>query len=52
MGKFKDRVAIVTGAASGIGRALSVELGRREAIVICADINLDGAEETASKIKS
>ena len=52
MDKFRDKVAIVTGAASGIGRALSVELGRREAIVICADINLDGAEKTASKINS
>lgn len=51
MEKFKDKVAIVTGAASGVGRALSAELGGRGAIVICADINLDGAEETASKIK-
>ncbi len=51
MEKFKDKIAIVTGAASGIGRALSAELGRRGVMVICADINLDGAEKTASKIK-
>jgi len=48
---FKDRVSIVTGGASGIGRALCLELGGREAAaVIVADINIHGAEETASAI--
>jgi NADP-dependent 3-hydroxy acid dehydrogenase YdfG len=39
MNHYKDRVSIVTGAASGIGRALAEELARRGAIVIMADIN-------------
>ena len=50
MDKFKGKVAIVTGAASGIGRALSNELARRGAVVVCADIDLGGAKETASRI--
>ena len=39
MNSLKDRVSIVTGAGSGIGRALAEELARREALVILADIN-------------
>jgi len=42
MNEFASKVAIVTGGASGIGRALCEELARRQAIVIVAD--LDGAE--------
>jgi short-subunit dehydrogenase len=51
MDYFKSRVAIVTGGASGIGRTISEELGRRGARVIVADINLDGAQKTASAIE-
>lgn len=48
---FKDKVAIVTGGASGIGRALCLELSAREiAAVVVADINLQDAQETASAI--
>ncbi len=47
---FKDKVAIVTGGASGIGRGLCEELGRRGADVIVADLNQAGAEEVASGI--
>ncbi len=47
---YRDKVAIVTGGASGIGRALSQELGRRGALVVVADINKDGAERTANSI--
>lgn len=39
---------LITGAASGIGRALAVELGRRGAAVTAADINAAGVAETAA----
>lgn len=38
--------AVVTGAASGLGRAFCMELARRGAKLIAADVNLEGAEET------
>ena len=50
MNKFKDKIVIVTGAASGIGRALSEELSRAGAIMIMADIHSDGLEQVASKL--
>ncbi len=40
---FKGTIAIVTGGASGIGRALCEELARRGALVIAADIHVEGA---------
>lgn len=39
MGRLKDKVAIVTGAADGIGLAISKAFAREEAIVIMGDIN-------------
>ncbi|MBM3156825.1 MAG: SDR family NAD(P)-dependent oxidoreductase [Chloroflexi bacterium] len=51
MNHFRDKVAIVTGGATGIGRALCEELGRRQAkMVIAVDINGEGAQEVASGI--
>ncbi len=47
---LEDKVAIVTGAASGIGKATAVLFGREGAKVMCADLNADGAEATASQI--
>jgi NAD(P)-dependent dehydrogenase (short-subunit alcohol dehydrogenase family) len=44
--------AMVTGAGSGIGRALALELHRRGGRVICADISLEGAEQTARAIEA
>ncbi|MGH7217231.1 MAG: SDR family NAD(P)-dependent oxidoreductase [Nitrospiraceae bacterium] len=48
--QFKDKVAIVTGGASGIGRALCGALSQRGACVIVADINTEGAQRVASAI--
>jgi NAD(P)-dependent dehydrogenase (short-subunit alcohol dehydrogenase family) len=44
------RVALVTGAASGIGRAAAVALARAGAAVVTADLDLDGAQSTAASI--
>jgi NAD(P)-dependent dehydrogenase (short-subunit alcohol dehydrogenase family) len=47
---FTDRVAVVTGAASGIGRAICHELANRQAMVIAADINKMGVASTVQMI--
>ena len=47
---FQNQIAIVTGGASGIGRALCEELTRRGAVVAVADINYEGAQAVASAI--
>lgn len=49
---YKDAVAIVTGGASGIGRALGEGLARRGACVVLADLQKDAAEEVANGIRS
>lgn len=49
--KLADKVAIVTGAAQGIGRAIALGLAREGAQVVIADIQLDKARETAQAIK-
>jgi NADP-dependent 3-hydroxy acid dehydrogenase YdfG len=48
--RFDGQVAIVTGAASGIGRALSRALVGRGAMVVLADIDKDGLEAVAGEL--
>ena len=48
--RFRDKVAIVTGAAQGIGRATARRLGAEGAAVWCADVNGEGAAGTAKEI--
>lgn len=50
MGCLDDKVAIVTGASSGIGRATALLLGKEGAKVIVADINEAGAASTVEAI--
>jgi NAD(P)-dependent dehydrogenase (short-subunit alcohol dehydrogenase family) len=50
MDSFDRKVAIVTGGGSGIGEAVSLELARRGARVVIADINGDAAERVAAAI--
>ena len=47
-----SKVAVITGAASGLGRAIALALGREVWTVVIADIDLEGAEETARAIRS
>ena len=50
VGSFREKVAIVTGGASGIGRALCGELARRGARVVVADLDAAGAADVAAEI--
>jgi NAD(P)-dependent dehydrogenase (short-subunit alcohol dehydrogenase family) len=47
--RLQDKVAIVTGAASGIGRAASLLFAAEGATVVCADIEGEGARTTAAR---
>ena len=48
---LSDRVAIVTGGASGIGRAVAEVLASAGARVVVGDLDVSGAEETAEAIR-
>ena len=47
---LNDKVAVVTGAAQGIGRAIAETLAQRGADVVVADLNVEKAETTAKEI--
>src|SRR3954452_24788054 len=49
--RLDGKVAVVTGAGNGLGRSFALGLSAFGATVICADKNLDGADETASLAK-
>ena len=49
---LEGRVALVTGAASGIGRAASLSFAREGARVVVSDVNVSGGEETVARIKT
>ena len=50
--RLQGKVAIVTGAAKGIGEAIALRFGREGARVVVADIDADGAKETAVTIQT
>jgi NAD(P)-dependent dehydrogenase (short-subunit alcohol dehydrogenase family) len=49
--KLKGKTAVVTGAASGIGKAIALAFAREGADVAVADINVGGGEETVRQIQ-
>jgi NAD(P)-dependent dehydrogenase (short-subunit alcohol dehydrogenase family) len=51
MGRVQDKVAIITGAASGIGRATALAFGREGARLVLADFNEDGLNETLEMVQ-
>ncbi len=50
--RFEGKVAIVTGAASGIGQACAIGLAREKAKVAICDVNLPGLEKTRATIEA
>jgi NAD(P)-dependent dehydrogenase (short-subunit alcohol dehydrogenase family) len=45
MGRLDSKIAIVTGASSGIGRAIAIGFAREGAQVVCSDIRKDARPE-------
>ncbi|MFC8679539.1 SDR family NAD(P)-dependent oxidoreductase [Streptomyces griseorubiginosus] len=50
-GRVADKVCIVTGAGSGIGRAIAHRLAEEGGLVLCADVSAGTAETTAREIR-
>lgn len=51
MSEFAGKVAVITGAGSGIGRALALEFARRGARLALSDVDTVGLEETARRAR-
>ncbi|OLS61742.1 SDR family NAD(P)-dependent oxidoreductase [Pseudomonas putida] len=52
MHRFENKVAIVTGAAGGIGSAIAARLAREGATVVVSDVNLEAAQGVVEVIRS
>ena len=50
MGRLDQKVVLVTGAASGLGRATALRLAAEGASVVCTDLNTAGGESVAKEI--
>jgi NAD(P)-dependent dehydrogenase (short-subunit alcohol dehydrogenase family) len=51
MRRFEGKVAVVTGAGSGIGQATALRLASEGCRVVCADVNTEAAEATAKRAR-
>jgi 3-hydroxybutyrate dehydrogenase len=50
--RLKDKIALVTGAASGIGKEIAIVYAREGAKVVIADLNQEGADATAAELRA
>ncbi len=50
MGRVQDKVCIVTGAGSGIGKATAIRLAEEGGKILCVDLNLESAQATTQEI--
>lgn len=50
--RLMDKIAIVTGAGSGLGRASAVRFAREGASVVCADLRRDGVDTVVEEIRA
>ena len=51
-GRLQGKVAVVTGAAQGFGYGIAEELAREGAVIVVADLNLEGAQKAADTIRT
>ena len=52
MGRFDGKVAVITGAARGLGRAIALKLAGEGADLLVVDMNMEGLEETRNQVKA
>ncbi|NIB40279.1 SDR family NAD(P)-dependent oxidoreductase, partial [Pseudomaricurvus alkylphenolicus] len=52
MEHFKDKVAVITGGASGVGRSIGLALAREGAKIVIADVEMGAIEKTVADAKA
>src|SRR5690349_17940795 len=52
MGRVQDRVAVVTGAAAGLGRAIALRLAEEGAHLVLGDLDAAGLDVTVGQIRA